>query len=166
MVLTYIFLLTNVVEYLFICLLAVWVIFFPRRNACSSFFFVVVHLFSPFCKNSVSILNTFCVTQKCFTTLKSPRVPRAVFPPTLPLILWDLWAVDIMNLKVTCYVCLKGLKAANLCSINDVQCTVCNSETWRKYGYICKCTFLRKYQHYMCVLLCSRKELEISLSLN
>lgn len=36
--------------------------------------------------------------------------------------------MDIMNLKVTCYVCLKGLKAANLCTINDVQCTVCSSE--------------------------------------
>lgn len=46
MVLTYIFLLTNVVEYLFICLLAIWVIFFPGRNARSGF--VVVRLFPHF----------------------------------------------------------------------------------------------------------------------
>lgn len=93
----------------------------PFRFCCCSFV-------SPFCRNSVSILNMFCVMWKCFTALKSPCVPPAAFPPTLSLILWDSRAVDITNLKVTCYACLKGLKAANLCTINDVQCTVCSSE--------------------------------------
>ena len=92
----------------------------PFRSCCCCSFV------SPFCRNSVSILNMFCVTWKCFTALRSPRVPPAVFPPSLPVILWDLWAVDIMNLKVTCYVRLKGLKAADLCSIKHVQCTMCN----------------------------------------
>lgn len=136
---------------------------FPRRNACSGF--VGVHLSPPLCKDPVSALDMLCHTGVLHCPDAPPRA-TCVLPPTLPLVLWDLWAVDIMNLKVTYYVCLKGLKAANLCSINDVQCTVCNSETWRKYGYIYKRTFLRKYHHYTCVFLCSRKGLEISFSLN